>query len=116
MKTDLPTTKDDKSSTKKSLFFSVGGKFLGFAGGSLLGVSVLSYIQDTIGWGVGFALPTIAMAIKDAASRLKTAAKSPPLSTKPDTIHELELQEKPLCSQDSDSEETESKQDKWRAA
>nr|GMC73463.1 protein NRT1/ PTR FAMILY 5.8-like [Ipomoea batatas] len=124
---DLPTTKDDKSSTKKSLFFQWW--YFGICCGSLLGVSVLSYIQDTIGWGVGFAIPTIAMvvsilvflsanrfyvhnnskeislekmiqAIKDTVSRLKNRGEKSTLSTKPDTIHELD--------QDSDSEDTES--------
>ncbi|KAG8384776.1 hypothetical protein BUALT_Bualt04G0153700 [Buddleja alternifolia] len=55
------TNNDDKSSEKKSLFFQWW--YFGVCCGSLLGVSVMSYIQDTLGWGLGFAIPTFAMII-----------------------------------------------------
>lgn len=58
---ELPTNKmdvDDNSETK-SLFFQWW--YFGICSGSLLGISVLAYIQDTLGWGLGFAIPTIAM-------------------------------------------------------
>ncbi|EPS62614.1 hypothetical protein M569_12174, partial [Genlisea aurea] len=35
--------------------------YLGICSGSLLGVSIMSYIQDTFGWGLGFAIPTVFM-------------------------------------------------------
>lgn len=56
---DLPITKNDKNSDKKSLFFQWW--YFGICTGSLLGVSLMSYIQDTFGWGLGFAIPSIAM-------------------------------------------------------
>ena len=56
---DLPYTKDEKKPDSKSLFFQWW--YFGICSGSLLGVSVMSYIQDTSGWGIGFAIPTIVM-------------------------------------------------------
>ncbi|ONK60215.1 uncharacterized protein A4U43_C08F15600 [Asparagus officinalis] len=49
----------DQKSKKKSLFFQWW--YFGIASGSLLGNSLMPYIQDTIGWGLGFTIPTIAM-------------------------------------------------------
>ncbi|KDP45420.1 hypothetical protein JCGZ_09669 [Jatropha curcas] len=56
---ELPSTKDIQKSNKKSLFFQWW--YFGVCGGSLLGVTVMSYIQDTLGWVLGFAFPTVAM-------------------------------------------------------
>lgn len=56
---DLPCTKDEKNPDSKSLFFQWW--YFGICSGSLLGVTVMSYIQDTSGWGIGFAIPTIVM-------------------------------------------------------
>lgn len=57
---ELPCTNtDEKSSDKKSLFFQWW--YFGVCCGSLVGVSVMSYIQDTFGWGPGFAIPTLSM-------------------------------------------------------
>ncbi|KAK4488382.1 hypothetical protein RD792_004143 [Penstemon davidsonii] len=57
---ELPLTKNnEKSSDKKSLFFQWW--YFGICCGSLLGVSVMSYIQDNFGWGLGFAIPTLTM-------------------------------------------------------
>lgn len=56
---ELPCTKDEQKSNKKSLFFQWW--YFGVCAGSLLGVTVMSYIQDTFGWVLGFAIPTIAM-------------------------------------------------------
>ncbi|KAH6792087.1 Major facilitator superfamily protein [Perilla frutescens var. hirtella] len=60
---DLPLTNtdDSKNSDKKSLFFQWW--YFGVCCGSLLGVSVMSYIQDTLGWGLGFALPSLSMIV-----------------------------------------------------
>ncbi|RWR75668.1 protein NRT1/ PTR FAMILY 5.9 [Cinnamomum micranthum f. kanehirae] len=57
----LCTDHDEKNTNKKSLFFQWW--YFGVCTGSLLGVTVMSYIQDTFGWGWGFAIPTIAMVI-----------------------------------------------------
>lgn len=59
---ELPSTKndvDDDSDQTKSLFFQWW--YFGICSGSLLGISLMAYIQDTLGWGLGFAIPTIAM-------------------------------------------------------
>lgn len=58
---ELPCTKNDQGSKKKSAFFHWW--YFGICCGSLLGVSVMSYIQDTLGWGLGFAIPAIAMIV-----------------------------------------------------
>ncbi|KAL3596665.1 hypothetical protein D5086_008302 [Populus alba] len=122
---ELPCTKDEQKSNKKSLFFQWW--YFGVCGGSLAGVTVMSYIQDTFGWALGFAIPTIAMtasillfwcgsriytykqddniserssldifrALKEAVSKLMNSRISQS-SNKLD-VAELELQEKPLC-------------------
>lgn len=57
---ELPLTNSaDKTSAKKSLFFQWW--YFGVCCGSLLGVSVMSYIQDNFGWGIGFAIPALTM-------------------------------------------------------
>ncbi|XP_052190804.1 protein NRT1/ PTR FAMILY 5.8-like isoform X2 [Diospyros lotus] len=57
---ELPCSKkEEPSSNKKSWFFQWW--YFGICSGCLLGVSVMSYIQDTFGWGLGFAIPTIVM-------------------------------------------------------
>ncbi|ESR59663.1 protein NRT1/ PTR FAMILY 5.9 [Citrus sinensis] len=61
---ELPTTTDNQKSDKKSLFFKWW--YFGVCSGSLLGVTVMSYIQDTFGWVLGFAIPTIAMVTSTA--------------------------------------------------
>ncbi|OVA14344.1 Proton-dependent oligopeptide transporter family [Macleaya cordata] len=102
---------------KKSLFFKWW--YFGICTGSLLGVSLMSYLQDTFGWGLGFAIPTIAMAASVApflcGSRFYTVINKQPKSSAAginiNPINNLiqsikatasKLQEKPLCSQDSD--------------
>ncbi|KAI3890714.1 hypothetical protein MKW92_049015 [Papaver armeniacum] len=54
---------DEKISNEKtkSMFFKWW--YFGICSGSLLGVSLMSYLQDTLGWGLGFAIPSIAMAM-----------------------------------------------------
>ncbi|KAJ4826440.1 hypothetical protein Tsubulata_013633 [Turnera subulata] len=126
---ELPCTKDEQKSNKKSLFFQWW--YFGVCGGSLLGVTIMSYIQDTLGWVIGFAIPTVAMlasillfssgrriyvykqdqstnskpfrniihAIKEARSRIMNCRITLP-DDKSEVV-ELELQEKPLCLQDS---------------
>lgn len=56
---ELPCTKDDHKSKKKSLFFQWW--YFGVCSGSLMGVTFMSYIQDTFGWVLGFAIPMMAM-------------------------------------------------------
>ncbi|MFQ6630741.1 hypothetical protein Gotur_009040 [Gossypium turneri] len=59
---ELPCTIDDKkTSKKKGLFFQWW--YFGVCSGSLLGVILMSYIQDTLGWVLGFAIPMFAMVI-----------------------------------------------------
>lgn len=58
---ELPTTKNDKNSDKKSAFFQWW--YFGVCTGSLLGVLIMPNIQDYVGWGLGFAMPAIAMAV-----------------------------------------------------
>jgi solute carrier family 15 (peptide/histidine transporter), member 3/4 len=45
----------------KSQFFQWW--YFGICSGSLLGNSIMSYVQDTIGWGLGFAIPSGIMAL-----------------------------------------------------
>lgn len=52
---------EDHKSNKKTLFFQWW--YFGICSGSLLGVTVMSYIQDTLGWVLGFAIPAFAMAV-----------------------------------------------------
>lgn len=49
-----------KNEEDKSLFFRWW--YFGICSGSLLGNSIMSYVQDTYGWELGFAIPTVAMA------------------------------------------------------
>nr|GMD54811.1 protein NRT1/ PTR FAMILY 5.8-like [Ipomoea batatas] len=131
---ELPRTNDDvagggQSSDSKSSFFFQWWYF-GVCCGCLLGVSVMSYIQDTIGWGLGFAVPTAVMlaaialflcgsrfyAVKNAREiSIAAAIKTTVASTfkncgrpqeKPNNV-ELQLQDhqNPLCDQDSDGAE-----------
>ncbi|XP_019183056.1 PREDICTED: protein NRT1/ PTR FAMILY 5.8-like [Ipomoea nil] len=133
---DLPRTNDDgaggQSSDIKSSFFQWW--YFGICCGCLLGVSIMSYIQDTIGWGLGFAVPTavmlaaialflcgsrfytvknardisIAAAIKTTvASKFKNCGRP---KEKPNVI-ELQLQDhqNPLCDQDSGGAENQEK-------
>ncbi|CAI9758621.1 unnamed protein product [Fraxinus pennsylvanica] len=124
------TNNNDQSSNKRSLFFHWW--YFGVCCGSLLGVSVMSYIQDTLGWGLGFAIPTIAMVASIAmffcGNRSYThkqernidgksfeeivqtvrAALSKMINrwnkpTNDCNVAELELQEKALCSRDPDT-------------
>ncbi|ERM97850.1 hypothetical protein AMTR_s00118p00129200 [Amborella trichopoda] len=37
--------------------------YMGICGGSLLAVSVVMYVQDNMGWGLGFGIPAVAMAM-----------------------------------------------------
>ncbi|KAI3997650.1 hypothetical protein MKX01_011067 [Papaver californicum] len=130
--------KDDENTSyekMKSMFFKWW--YFGIVNGSLLGVSLMSYLQDTFGWGIGFAIPSIAMAMSVApftcGTRFYTIAEEQPKSAGGSTapmiknlvnsikgaaqklMHrnynvlptnlsdavELELQQKPLCSQPS---------------
>ena len=62
---ELRSSNDErKSSNIRSLFFQWW--YFGVCSGSLLGVTIMSYIQDTFGWVVGFAIPAIAMVISVA--------------------------------------------------
>ncbi|XP_010550102.1 PREDICTED: protein NRT1/ PTR FAMILY 5.8 isoform X2 [Tarenaya hassleriana] len=56
---ELPTGKDDSKSTRKTAFFQWW--YFGVCTGSLLGVTVMAYIQDTFGWVFGFSILSIVM-------------------------------------------------------
>lgn len=59
---ELPCSNDDNTSCKKkTLFFQWW--YFGVCSGSLMGVTVMSYIQDTFGWVLGFAIPAISMVL-----------------------------------------------------
>lgn len=58
---ELPTTKTDQKSDKKGMFFQWW--YFGICSGSLLGVSIMPNIQDSVGWGLGFAMPAMAMVV-----------------------------------------------------
>ncbi|KAL5722337.1 hypothetical protein ACHQM5_005871 [Ranunculus cassubicifolius] len=125
---ELPSNKQDPISAKnKSSFFKWW--YFGICGGSLLGVSCLSYLQDTFGWGLGFAIPTVAMAVsvfpfscgnryykhreqrggrdkrtQKVIQAIKTSVAKILngkiiLSAKESVVDEVELEEKPLCKQ-----------------
>lgn len=49
---------------EKSLFFQWW--YFGICSGSLLGNSLMSYVQDTYGWELGFAVPAAVMALSVA--------------------------------------------------
>ncbi|KAG1327035.1 Protein NRT1/ PTR FAMILY 5.8 [Cocos nucifera] len=120
---DLPCSREEEKTNKKSLFFQWW--YFGVCSGSLLGNSIMSYIQDTLGWGLGFAIPTGAMAMSVACfscgarfyvhkqlkintrpeesmvQSLKVAAKNIlnqklHLPSRDDDVAQLELQEQPL--------------------
>ncbi|XP_071735038.1 protein NRT1/ PTR FAMILY 5.8-like [Rutidosis leptorrhynchoides] len=62
MDDEMPTTtKGDKDSDKKSMFFQWW--YFGVCSGALLGVSIMPNIQDSVGWGLGFAMPAMAMVV-----------------------------------------------------
>ncbi|XP_072986471.1 protein NRT1/ PTR FAMILY 5.8-like [Typha latifolia] len=62
---DLPCGKGEEQTKTKSLFFQWW--YFGICTGSLLGNSIMSYIQDTVGWGLGFGIPTGVMALSVAS-------------------------------------------------
>ncbi|KAM1009514.1 hypothetical protein FF1_044939 [Malus domestica] len=128
---ELPSSKDDKKSSKKTMFFQWW--YFGVCSGSLMGVTLMSYIQDTFGWIIGFAIPMISMVISVAVfmcgSRIYTYRENDQaMDYKPifnivqvikatalklmkcriilpneTNVTELELQEKPLCRQNNSS-------------
>ncbi|CAL0298987.1 unnamed protein product [Lupinus luteus] len=56
---ELPCSKDDTNGKNRTLFFQWW--YFGICGGSLLGVTIMSYIQENFGWVIGFAIPAISM-------------------------------------------------------
>ncbi|KAI3799177.1 hypothetical protein L1987_34467 [Smallanthus sonchifolius] len=119
---ELPVTKTDKNSDKKSMFFQWW--YFGICSGSLLGVSIMPNIQDSVGWGLGFAVPAMAMVVSmivfscgsrfysydhDRNNDVKSMEKfvqavkscvSKFVHSKTDeesNLVELELEDKPLC-------------------
>ncbi|GMI99166.1 hypothetical protein like AT5G14940 [Hibiscus trionum] len=119
---------DDKmSSKKKGLFFQWW--YFGVCSGSLLGVTLMSYIQDTFGWVLGFAIPMFAMVVSVVffvcGSRIYAHKQDRTVDDKPflnilramketasrlihgnitllnekSDVVELELQQRPLCDQ-----------------
>ncbi|XP_022739262.1 protein NRT1/ PTR FAMILY 5.9-like isoform X3 [Durio zibethinus] len=130
---ELPCSKDDKNSKKKTSFFQWW--YFGVCSGSLLGVILMSYIQDTFGWVLGFAIPMFAMVISVAfftcGSRIYAYKPDRTIDSKPlrnilrvikvtalklingrvtlpnhrSDVIELELEEKPLCDKKLGSNE-----------
>ncbi|XP_004296558.1 PREDICTED: protein NRT1/ PTR FAMILY 5.8-like [Fragaria vesca subsp. vesca] len=128
---ELPTSEDDKKPNKKSLFFQWW--YFGVCSGTVLGISVMSYIQDNFGWILGFAIPMISMVtsvvVFSCGSRIYTykqrnddykpvvsilqvikAAAWKLLNCKvklpnENKVTELELQGKPLCLRNFGSNE-----------
>ncbi|ONI19400.1 hypothetical protein PRUPE_3G277200 [Prunus persica] len=130
---ELPSSKDEQKSNKKSVFFQWW--YFGVCSGSLLGITLMSYIQDTFGWILGFAIPMISMitsvVVFSCGSRIYTYRESEAMDYKPivnmvqsikattlklmkycritlpnkSDVTELELQEKPLCHQNFSTNE-----------
>ncbi|XP_050271386.1 protein NRT1/ PTR FAMILY 5.8-like [Quercus robur] len=128
---EFPCSKNENKSHKKSSFFQWW--YFGVCSGSLLGVTVMSYIQDTFGWVLGFAIPMTAMVTSVAffccgrrmfiykqndaicnnpfesivqafkAAKSKFMHREVKLSNYKADKVELELQEKPLCREEFDS-------------
>ncbi|XP_028762323.1 protein NRT1/ PTR FAMILY 5.8 [Neltuma alba] len=129
---ELPCSKDDENSNKKTLFFQWW--YFGVCGGSLLGVTIMSYIQDTFGWVLGFAIPAISMGLSILifsggspiylfkqdkhskarkpfinvvhtvkASVLKCFRCGTTLPIDKSEVSELEMQEKSLCQENMDN-------------
>nr|XP_043632193.1 protein NRT1/ PTR FAMILY 5.8 [Erigeron canadensis] len=120
---ELPTTKNDnKDSNKKSMFFQWW--YFGVCSGALLGVSIMPNIQDSVGWGLGFAMPTMALVVSmvmfscgsrfytyshETSNDVKSLEKivqtvkcslSKFIHSKNDeksSLAEIELEDKPLC-------------------
>ncbi|XP_026424841.1 protein NRT1/ PTR FAMILY 5.8-like [Papaver somniferum] len=69
----------DSNDLKRSKFFR--WYYFSVCSGTLLGVTLLSYLQEILGWGIGYAVPTIVMAISVApffcGTRLYTVIKKP---------------------------------------
>ncbi|KAJ4756902.1 Protein NRT1/ PTR FAMILY 5.8 [Rhynchospora pubera] len=61
MDDDSAYDSEEEKTKVKSQFFRWW--YFGICGGSLLGNSIMSYVQDTIGWGLGFAIPSGVMAL-----------------------------------------------------
>lgn len=125
---EFPCSKNESKSNKKSIFFQWW--YFGVCSGSLMGVTVMSYIQDTFGWVLGFAIPMAAMVISVAffscgrrmfiytqnediynkpfesivqafkATKSKLMHRGVTLSKSKSDKVELELQEKPLCCEE----------------
>ncbi|GMH07971.1 hypothetical protein Nepgr_009811 [Nepenthes gracilis] len=55
----LPCAINNQTQNKRSSFFTWW--YFGVCTGSLLGVSLMSYVQDSFGWGLGFAIPSVVM-------------------------------------------------------
>ncbi|KAF8642614.1 hypothetical protein HU200_067294 [Digitaria exilis] len=62
--TESGTTAEEKGKVK-GMFFRWW--YFGMCSGSLLGNSIMSYIQDNFGWGLGFTIPTAVMALSAVA-------------------------------------------------
>ncbi|CAN6574887.1 unnamed protein product [Malus baccata var. baccata] len=106
---ELPSSKYDQKSSKKRMFFQCW--YFGVCSGSLMGVTLMSYIQDTFGWIIGFAIPMISMVISVPIFNIVQVIKATALKLmkcriilpNETNVTELELQEKPLCRQNNSS-------------
>ncbi|KAL6139660.1 hypothetical protein ACLB2K_057962 [Fragaria x ananassa] len=130
---ELPTSEDYKKPNKKSLFFQWW--YFGVCSGTVLGICVMSYIQENFGWILGFAIPMISMVtsvvVFSCGSRIYTyKQRNEAMDYKPvasilqvikaaalkllnckvklpneNKVTELELQGKPLCLRNFSSNE-----------
>ncbi|KAI3846264.1 hypothetical protein MKW92_026197 [Papaver armeniacum] len=78
----------NSNETKRSSFFR--WYYFSICSGTLLGVTALSYLQEILGWGIGYAIPTIIMAFSVApflcGTRFYTIVKTPKSSPGENTI------------------------------
>ncbi|KAF8670605.1 hypothetical protein HU200_050632 [Digitaria exilis] len=63
--TESGMTAAEEKGKVKGMFFRWW--YFGMCSGSLLGNSIMSYIQDNFGWGLGFTIPTAVMALSAVA-------------------------------------------------
>ncbi|KAJ3700637.1 hypothetical protein LUZ61_004342 [Rhynchospora tenuis] len=116
MDDDSAYDSEEEKTKVKSQFFQLW--YFGICSGSLLGNSIMSYVQDTIGWGLGFAIPSGFMALSVGSFLCGTrlyvysqskAHKRPPLESVvqfvKDIVSSLIARKVRLQSRDDDDDE-----------